>query len=42
MKIGKLIQQPGGYTAFIPEKFPPDEKIINLQQMLIISKYLQS
>jgi len=28
MNIGKLIQQPGGYKAFIPEKFPPDKKII--------------
>src|SRR3972149_1800070 len=28
MSIGKLIQQPGGYKAFIPEKFPPDKKII--------------
>lgn len=27
MNIGKLIQQPGGYKAFIPEKFPPDKKI---------------
>ena len=23
MKIGKLIKQPTGYTAFIPDKFPP-------------------
>ena len=28
MNIGKLIQQPGGHKAFIPEKFPPDKKII--------------
>jgi len=28
MNIGKLIQQPGGYKAFIPEKFPPDKRII--------------
>src|SRR4030065_1598685 len=28
MNIGKLIQQPGGYKAFIPEKFPSDKKII--------------
>ena len=28
MNIGKLIQQPGGYKAFIPKKFPPDKKII--------------
>ena len=28
MNIGKLIQQPGGYKAFVPQKFPPDKKII--------------
>src|SRR4030043_731718 len=28
MNIGKLIQQPGGYKAFIPEKFPSEKKII--------------
>ena len=28
MKIGKLIQQPTGYKAFIPDKFPPEEQII--------------
>ena len=28
MKIGKLIQQPSGYTAFIPDKFPPVEHIV--------------
>ena len=28
MNIGKLIQQPGGHKAFIPEKFPPGNKII--------------
>ena len=28
MKIGKLIQQPAGYRAFIPDKFPPEEQII--------------
>lgn len=28
MKIGKLIQQPTGYKAFIPDKFPPDEQIV--------------
>ncbi len=27
MKIGKLIQQPTGYKAFIPDKFPPEERI---------------
>ena len=27
MKIGKLIQQPTGYKAFIPDKFPPEEQI---------------
>lgn len=25
MKIGKLVQQPSGYKAFIPEKFPPEK-----------------
>jgi hypothetical protein len=29
MKIGRLIKQPTGYTAFIPNKFPPTE-FINL------------
>ncbi len=36
MKIGKLIQQPTGYKAFIPDKFPPKEEIIlnsNTQQL---------
>jgi Fic family protein len=28
MKIGKLIQQPTGYKAFIPDKFPPEKPII--------------
>lgn len=28
MKIGKLIQQPAGYKAFIPDNFPPEEQII--------------
>src|SRR3989338_3403877 len=28
MKIGKLIQQPSGYKAFIPGKFPPEEQIV--------------
>ena len=28
MNIGKLIQQPSGYKAFVPQKFPPDKKII--------------
>src|SRR3989344_2752181 len=28
MKIGKLIQQRTGYNAFVPDKFPPDEKIL--------------
>lgn len=27
MKIGKIIQQPTGYKAFIPDKFPPAESI---------------
>lgn len=28
MKIGNLVQQPTGYKAFIPDKFPPEEKIV--------------
>lgn len=28
MRIGKLVQQLSGYRAFIPDKFPPSEKII--------------
>lgn len=28
MKIGKIIKQPTGYKAFIPDKFPPAEQII--------------
>ena len=28
MKIGKLVQQPTGYKAFIPYKFPPEEPLI--------------
>ena len=28
MKIGKLIQQPTGYKAFVPDKFPPEKPII--------------
>lgn len=28
MKIGRLIQQPTGYKAFIPDKFPPDHPIL--------------
>src|SRR3989344_8982916 len=28
MKIGILIQQPSGYKAFIPDKFPPGEQIV--------------
>ncbi len=28
MKIGQLIQQPTGYKAFVPSKFPPKEQII--------------
>ncbi len=27
MKIGNLIQQPNGYKAFVPDKFPPEQKI---------------
>jgi len=32
MTIGKLIQQPGGYKAFIPDSFPPDIKTLRLDQ----------
>lgn len=28
MKIGKLVAQPTGYNAFIPNKFPPTESIV--------------
>lgn len=28
MKIGKLVQQPTGYKAFIPDTFPPEEPIV--------------
>ena len=28
MKIGKLMQQPTGYKAFVPDKFPPADPII--------------
>ena len=28
MKIGNLIQQPTGYKAFVPDKFPPVESIV--------------
>jgi len=28
MKIGRLIQQPSGYKAFIPDKFPPENALI--------------
>ena len=28
MKIGKLVQQPTGYKAFIPDLFPPEKPII--------------
>lgn len=28
MKIGTLVQQPTGYKAFIPGKFPPEEQIL--------------
>lgn len=27
MKIGRIIQQPTGYKAFVPDKFPPEESI---------------
>ena len=27
VEIGKFIQQPEGYKAFIPSNFPPSEKI---------------
>lgn len=28
MKIGKFIQQPGGYKAFVPDDFPPADPIV--------------
>ena len=28
MKIGTLVKQPTGYTAFIPDKFPPVQSIV--------------
>jgi len=28
MKIGRVVQQPTGYKAFIPDKFPPDQPVI--------------
>lgn len=28
MNIGKIVQQPTGYKAFVPNKFPPEEAII--------------
>jgi cell filamentation protein, protein adenylyltransferase len=28
MKIGQLVQQPTGYKAFVPDKFPPNQQII--------------
>src|SRR4030065_18090 len=35
MNIGKLIQQPGGYKAFIPEKFPQDvDRILHYIQAM--------
>ncbi len=36
MKIGRLVQQPTGYKAFIPDKFPPQQPILldaNTQQL---------
>ncbi len=36
MKIGKLVQQPTGYKAFVPEIFPPEEPLhlnIKTQQL---------
>ncbi|MEM2111792.1 MAG: Fic family protein [Candidatus Bathyarchaeia archaeon] len=32
MKIGRLVQQPAGYKAFIPNKFPPEKPIILSQR----------
>jgi Fic family protein len=28
MKIGRLLQQPAGYRAFVPDKFPPEQPIV--------------
>lgn len=33
MEIGKFIQQPGGFKAFIPSKFPPESALIFSKQM---------
>ncbi len=36
MRVGRLVQQPSGYKAFIPNKFPPKEHLIlnsNTQQL---------
>ncbi len=27
MKIGKIVQQPAGYKAFVPDRFPPEQSI---------------
>jgi Fic family protein len=39
MNIGRLIQQPSGYKAFIPHKFPPDRPIVlNTKTQLLHAK----
>ena len=35
--IGKYIQQPGGYKAFVPEKFPPAKLFFNNPRILKLS-----
>ena len=34
MEIGKLIKQPGGYSAFIPNAFPPDIQNLRLDRTI--------
>lgn len=39
MRIGKLVRQPTGYKAFIPDKFPPEEQIVlNLKTQQLHAK----
>jgi len=46
MKIGKFIKQPTGYTAFVPDKFPPKDtvelnqktQVLNARASLLLGK----
>lgn len=39
MKIGQIIQQPTGYKAFVPDKFPPEENIsLNSKTQQLLAK----